>query len=320
MLQKFLLSCLIFTFIVISCFSQIKNYKNEFGFKSDNDSYLLSGQDRYYTNGLFITFRQAIRNHNHNENRVKKIWEAEVGQYMYNPLTGRILNVKSIDRPFAAYLYAGGRLNWFLKKNEQVLQAALQVGTIGSSAKGKEAQETLHHAIGFYEIKGWEYQVKDEAGVNTSVEYTRLLKRSFNKKIDINLNSYLKAGNTFSAAGVGLVFRTGDINSLFQSVTTNSRISNNLQRDSIPPKELFFFAKPALHYIAYDASIQGGLFRENKGPITFDPKRLVFSQELGLMYAQKRWSLDFSIIFKSKEIKSTAKGHQYGSIQLFYRW
>lgn len=36
-----------------------QSFKNEFGFKSENDSYLAQGSDRYYTNGLFISFRRA---------------------------------------------------------------------------------------------------------------------------------------------------------------------------------------------------------------------------------------------------------------------
>ncbi|MDB5012593.1 MAG: hypothetical protein JWQ25_795, partial [Daejeonella sp.] len=41
-----------------------KTYKSEFGFKSDNDAYLGYGQDRYYTNGLFLTFRHALKQPN----------------------------------------------------------------------------------------------------------------------------------------------------------------------------------------------------------------------------------------------------------------
>jgi hypothetical protein len=311
--------CLFFSLSISNSFSQDKNYKNEFGFRSDNDSYLLYGQDRYYTNGLFITFRHAMDQSKLSEQVEKKIWEAEAGQYMFNPFTGRITSSRNIDRPFAAYLYAGGKINWFFK-DEKILQASLQMGTIGPSAKGKEAQELLHKLIGFYEIKGWEYQVRDEIGVNAAVEHTRLLKRWTNNRTDISFNGYLKAGNTFAGAGTGVLFRTGDINPLFQSVSTNSRISHNSTTDSIPKKELFFFARPSLHFIAYDASIQGGLFRDDKGPVTFDPKRFVFSQELGLMYSKKRWTIDFSIIFKSREVKSRAKAHEYGSASFYYRF
>ena len=75
-----------------------------------------------------------------------------------------------------------------------------------------------------------------------------------------------------------------------------------------------------LNYVIYDATIQGGLFNKDKGPIVFDAKPLVFSQQIGATYSKNRITADFSILFKTKEVKSSAKPHQYGSIALFYRF
>jgi hypothetical protein len=74
-----------------------------------------------------------------------------------------------------------------------------------------------------------------------------------------------------------------------------------------------------IHYIAYDATIQGGMFIADKGPAVFDVKPVVFSQQAGVVFSKNRWTVDFSVIFKSREIKSNAKPHQYGSLALFYR-
>lgn len=303
---------------VYPSFSQTRNFANEFGFRSDNDAYLAYGQDRYYTNGLFITFRHAMKAPAAGSAVVKKVWEAEAGQYMYNAQSGYIPDISFVDRPFAAYLYGGFKFNWFLQ-NEQIFQVSLNAGTIGPAALGKDAQKLLHSVVGFYEVNGWQYQVKNEAGLNAGFDYTRLLFRPSSSDIDLSFSGYATAGNTFSGAGAGIVFRAGKINQLFQSVLTNSRISNNSQ-DSIPQKELFFFAKPSIHFIAYDATIQGGMFRDDKGPVTFTPNRLAFSQELGVKYAVQRWTLNFSVIFRTKEIKTQVHAHQYGSAAIFYRF
>ncbi|WP_448635662.1 lipid A-modifier LpxR family protein [Pedobacter panaciterrae] len=54
-------SILLFSILSILTFSaSAQTFKNEFGFKSDNDSYLAQGSDRYYTNGLFINYRRAM--------------------------------------------------------------------------------------------------------------------------------------------------------------------------------------------------------------------------------------------------------------------
>jgi lipid A 3-O-deacylase len=299
--------------------AQSPSYKNEFGFRSDNDAYLAYGQDRYYTNGLFISFRRATDQSKLNKKLNKKVWEIEAGQKMYNAQSGNITDIAYVDRPFAAYLYAGGSLN-FLYNSENSLKISLQAGVIGPDAKGKEAQELLHSIVGFYEIKGWEWQVNNETAVNASVNYKRFLHRSGSGITDFTIDSYANVGNTFSGIGAGLLFRAGDLKQLFNSASTESVVTNNSVAKDLNEREFFFYAKPMIHYIAYDATIQGGLFREDKGPVVYDPKPLVFSQQAGVIYAKNRWTADFSLIFKSKEVKSVARPHQYGSAALYYRF
>lgn len=297
-------------------YTQEKNFRNEFGFRSDNDSFLAFGQDQYYTNGLFLSFRHAVNQEIIRPNLAKIIWEAEAGHYMFNPYSGRVQEKSEIDRPFSAYLYAGGKLSWFLK-NERIFELSLNAGTIGPNALGEEVQEKLHRIIGFYPIQGWEYQVNNEIGINTSLRHSNLLSRK--GKSDFSLNSYINLGNTFAGAGAGILFRTGTFNKFFNSVSTNSRISNSAN-DSIPEKEFFFFTRPMLNFVAYDATIQGGLFTDDKGPVTFDPNRLQYSHEFGVNYAVNRWTLNFSVIFKSRDIKTQNSAHQYGSAMIYYRF
>ena len=297
--------------------AQQKSYKSEFGFRSENDSYLAQGQDRYYTNGLFLKFRSALDQSAIKNLKLNKvIWEVEAGQKMYNPQTGSILDLNFIDRPFAAYLYGGGSLNYLLN-SESNLKLNIQFGTVGPSAKGKEAQELLHNTFGFYEIDGWQWQINNEFGINSNLEFNKLIRRVKTGKTDFILSSYLNAGNTFAGVGAGILFRTGTINPLYSSASTQSTISNNAS--TIAEKEFFFYAKPMLHFVAYDATIQGGMFIDDKGPVVFDAKPLVFSQQAGAVFSKNRWTTDFSVIFKSREIKSSAKPHQYGSLALFYR-
>jgi hypothetical protein len=308
------------------CFSyfttkaQSDSYKSEFSFRSENDSYLAYGQDRYYTNGLFLNFRSAMdQSEFKNEKLNKVIWEIEAGQKMYNPQTGNINNIAFVDRPFAAYLYAGGNVN-LLYNSESSLKISLQAGTIGPAAKGKEAQELLHNTVGFYEINGWQWQVNNEAGINSTLEYNNLLKRFPSGNTDFTLSSYINGGNTFAGAGAGFLFRSGTINQLFNSASTQSTISNKSVSKPENGREFFFYAKPMFHFIAYDATIEGGMFRADKGPVVYDVKPFVFSQQAGIIYSRNRWTGDFSIIFKSREVKSIAKPHQYGSLTVYYRF
>nr|WP_294895551.1 lipid A deacylase LpxR family protein [uncultured Pedobacter sp.] len=286
------------------------------GFRSDNDAYLGIKQDRYYTNGLFIHFNRAIENKKNST--VKKIWGVSFGQEMYNARSGQVRFIENVDRPFAAYLYAGGSLQW-IKPNENSLKVEVQVGTIGPAALGEEAQTLLHKIAGFYKIAGWEYQVKDEVGINVKAKLHYLLYRNKSKTIDFSLPINASLGNTFTGLNTGILFRTGGLNPFYHSVVTQSNIATKAEK-GIAKQEFYFFLKPSLTYVAYDATIQGGLFVKDKGPVTYKPSPFVFAQQIGAAYASNRWTFDYSVIFKSKQLSEAKKSEQYGTIKAYYRF
>jgi len=302
--------------VVSSAYSQ--SYKNEFGFKSENDSYLAQGSDRYYTNGLFLNFRRALDQSKLKDGLEKKIYELSIGQKIYNPISGYAPNPSTQDRPFAGYLYAGGALSWF-KSNESAFKVSAELGTVGPSSIAEKGQELLHNTIGFYELAGWEYQIRDEVSVNLSVQYTKLIHRLIDNAADISFEGYANAGTTYNGAGAGVLLRAGSINQLFNSSYLNASIGNNAKIKGLVPKEIFFYAKPQLNYVAYDATIQGSIFKNNS-PVTFDAKPIVFAQQLGFNFSSQRFTIDFGVIFKTKEIESSARAHQWGAISMNYRF
>lgn len=316
MYKKLVLATLAILAIVYGSYAQ--EYKNEFGFKSDNDAYLWYGQDRYYTNGLFVYFRRALDQQKLKENLEKATYEISAGQKMYNPLSGYRPDPATHDRPFAAHLYGGLQTSLFYK-NESLLKVGVNFGTVGPDALGEEAQDLLHSIVGFYDVQGWNYQIANDFAANANVQFAKLLHRSSNKVVDFTLDTYANLGTTYNGAGIGVIFRAGDINQLFNSAHYNAAIGNKSKTEKLKKKEFYFYAKPQLNYVAYDATVQGSLFNDNS-PVTFGVKPLVFTQSLGFNYGSPRFTIDYSLIFQSKEIKSTAKAHKYGSISMYYRF
>lgn len=295
-----------------------QTYKNEFGFRSDNDAYLGQGSDRYYTNGLFLNFKHALDQSRLKENLEKKTWEITAGQKMFNPYSGYAPDPALQDRPFAGYLYAEAAMNWFFK-NEQVLKLSAQIGTTGPNSLAQKGQELLHRTVGFYKPEGWDYQIRNEMALNLSAQYTRLLYRTDDPILDFSFEGYANAGTTFSGAGAGILFRIGNINQLFNSAYTGAAIGNQAKTKGLVKQEIFFYAKPQLNAVAYDATIQGSLFNNNS-PVTFGVKPLVFAQQVGINYSSQRFTFDFGLLFKTKEVQSSARAHQYGTISMFYRF
>ncbi|RZJ83823.1 MAG: lipid A deacylase LpxR family protein [Chryseobacterium sp.] len=298
--------------------SNAQTYQHEFGFQSDNDSYLGQGSDRYYTNGLFLHYRFATDQSKLKAGMEKKIWEISAGQKMYNPYSGYAPDPTRQDRPFAGYLYAGLALDMF-KANESNLKTSLELGATGPNSIAQDAQNLLHRNFGFYTLDGWQYQIHNAFQANLSAKYTKLMYRNAQQSADFSFEGYANLGTTFSGAGAGILFRTGNINQLFNSAYEHAVIGKNATTKALVKREFFFYAKPQLNYVAYDATISGNIFSDNS-PVTFDTHPIVFAQQLGANYSSQRFTFDFGVIFKTKEVKSSAKAHQYGSISMFYRF
>ncbi|RYE36844.1 MAG: lipid A deacylase LpxR family protein [Sphingobacteriales bacterium] len=319
MRPKLLLS-LVLVFSYVFCAAQ-GGFKNSVGLKSDNDSYLMFGSDRYYTNGLFLNYSRAFNQLKTKEKVEKNTLDLTIAQKMYNPFSGNVSNPRRQDRPFAAYLYAGASYNIFYK-NESVLKAGLQVGVVGESAYGKEGQELFHQWFGFYEVTGWEYGIRDAFAFNMNVQYLRKLLRSSDNVLDMYADAQLNVGTTYNSAAIGFNIRAGNINQLFQSISTNSIISNNGSTPKLSKKnEFFFYLRPGLEMVLTDATIQGGFGRSHRtSPVTFGVKPYVFSQAAGINYSSNRFTFDYRVQFNSREVKSAARPHQFGSITMNYRF
>lgn len=319
MASKFIYVFFILFLSVFFSFAQQRNFSNEAGFQTDNDSYLAQGSDRYYTNGLFLYFRHALQTNTSSQKLFGKVLNFEAGQKMYNPQSAVIPAVNYIDRPFAAYLYAGSSLQ-YLFKNESALKIGLQVGVTGPAALGRQTQEVIHRLLGFYPPEGWQYQIKNNLGINVSGTYDRLLFRK--NWFDISGNGYANLGTTFTGAGVGLMFRFGEFNKLYHSVSTSSLTAKNRSIKEAHPREFFFYYKPVVNYQAYDATVSGNLFvrQDNRQEITGNVVPVVFGQELGGNLTAGHWAFNLSVIFKTKEVKEMVQSHQWGSATFLYRF
>ena len=298
---------------------QAQENMRELVIKSDNDAYLVNGSDRYYTNGFFVSFRSATNRRALAEGQVKKIKEFEFGQKMYTSHSGYVWERSRVDRAITAYLYVGASQTWYCA-SEKVLKIGVQLGTIGPNAMGRQTQEIFHKLTGTYAPNCWQYQLNNEIGLNTQLAYQDLIFRNAGRTADLSWNSYLNLGNTFTGTGAGLSLRLGRLKPLYESTFTRSVNGNQAAGKQRRNAEIFFFGRLQLDLVAYDASISGGMFRKNKGPIVFEPRPAVWYKELGIMHSKNRFSAQLSYIFKSREIKSAAVPARYGSLTTAFRF
>ena len=288
----------------------------ELNFRSDNDLYLFNKQDQYYTNGIFLNIRKVADSTRLSPKEVNRLWGLTVGQKMYNAYTAQIRYIEEVDRPITAYLFVAADLDRYFA-NESVLSFTIELGTIGQRALGRQFQEGIHKVLNLYDIAGWEYQLKNAAGVDASVRYGGLLYRNPARWLDLSAHAEAILGLNHTGLSVAPTLRLGRVNPLYQSVYTSSRLQVHGTKAN---RELFFYYTPQLRFVGYDATLQGGMFLHDKGPVTHSPSRWVLYNQFGFAYANRAITLRMQYIFYSKEVPGMFFRHRYGSIGMGYRF
>lgn len=317
--QKVKFICIVFISVVLFLLSgklKAQNVpKHQLDFITDNDLYTNIYKDKYYSNGLFINYRWTGRA-DFLPDFQKKVWSIGIGHQMYLPFKSQIDSLTEIDRPFAAYLHANGSLRLF-KENETAHRITVQLGVMGPSARGEEIQLMYHKSIGIFRPRGWQFQLKDEFGFNIVYDYLKLLYHSKNRIVDVGFPAQVRLGNTFSGISAGTLFRVGRLKPYYSSIYSGGNLAcDNRGKDRY---EYYFFIKPKIDYVAYNATIQGGMFG-NRDPNAKHIKNFVYETSAGAGFSAKNWGVTFAVHFRTKDTDNQKTPHSYGSIGMELRF
>jgi len=306
----------LFLFFTISIFSQ-KKFSKEISFITENDLYTSTYDDRYYTNGMFLSFKYVSKEKD--ETLEKKIFAWEIGHKMYTPNKATTLDIKNHDRPFAGYLYSSFSINR-IYKNNQSFKTILQLGVIGSNAFSKELQDFIHKIYGFNKTVGWKHQIKNALALNFNAEYNKFLIKDTSNHYDLSWINSGKIGTVFTNVTSGFLVRVGfkPLQSLANSIAFNTNI-NSKNTSYFRAVESFVFIKPSIRYAFYDATLEGSFLNKNS-EVTTELTPLIFSLEIGFKFTANRFNYGYTINYntnKSKNLKFN-NGHKYGAINFNY--
>ncbi len=309
-----ILSFLFLLSIPFYSFSQ-NSFSKEISLLTDNDLYTSTYRDRYYTNGIFLTFKTVTSSKN--KKLAKKIHSYQVGHMMFTPIKATLTFANTHDRPFAGYFYGEyGQSRFFNSQN--VLITNVQIGVIGPSAKGQGLQNFMHQIYNYPEAKGWKYQIHNAFAINLNTTFIKYFKKVSSSHFDLNSYNELKTGTIFTSISTGLYSRIGfkKLQNSSNTVAFNSNLNNTPVQSF---SESFIYVKPMINYVLYDATIQGS-FLNTTSPVTFDVMPINFSLELGYKYYYKRFLYGYTFHFYTKKLKSlrASKSNTYGSIYIGY--
>ncbi|MDY0781176.1 lipid A deacylase LpxR family protein [Tenacibaculum sp. IB213877] len=299
----------------ISALAQSK-YSKEISFINDNDLYISTYRDRYYTNGMF--FNYSYLSNKTSERIEKKIYQITIGHEMYTPYKAVVQSVDQHDRPFAGHLFGSFGISNFYKNNS-FFKFTIQAGVLGESAKARELMDIVHRAYDFAEATGWDYQIKDALSLNFNASYLQKLTGN-DSFFDLSWNNDARIGTIYTDFSTGFFGRIGF--KPLQNITNSIAFKSNLNNQNTlyhNNTEVFIYFKPMISLVAYDATIEGSFFNNNS-PVTYNVKPFKFSTEIGLRFTANRFNFGYSIFYHTKKLKSfhVPNSNWYGSIQINY--
>lgn len=296
--------------------SYIWPYSN-FSLSLDND--LFNNTDRYYTNGIHISYSSPafafFRINSILPVPVKGSMEfnsIELHHAMYTPYTTKIPPLLKDDRPYASTLFIRFKRKAQLLKSGDTRTASIDIGLIGKAALGSVLQRGVHASIPSNdEPVGWDTQINDDLILNYNYEITKVITDNNNYCGYTILAGALGTLNTNLLTGLGI--RTGNLNTVNYSV---QKINNQKKRLK---KTFLYSAETRIigNIVGHNASLTGGLLNKNNvfALQSNEIKRVVVSAEARLSFKYGSTGIDIAESFITRELKK-GKNHFWGTIGL----
>ena len=283
----------------------------------DND--IFAETDYYYTNGFSIGMIHPWFNNRLFYKLMPDLGQASsnlygmrIQQQMFTPYNPEAVEVIPDDRPFAGVLLA----EFFKLSNQSdkglFLQTSLRLGLIGPASLAGVLQSSAH------ELKptGWDYQIANDLLINIDISLQKTFKINnfleFAGGVEAGLGSYKTHLGASAQIRVGS-FRSFSSNGFSSTIGLIPRFDKSIS--------YWFFLEPAFHFLAYDATLNGGMLNK-KSPHRFSYEQLhhfttQFNAGFSVFYRNTGLSLRWTRI--SPEFIG-GKKHNWGNISLIHNF
>lgn len=286
--------------VLYTCITYSQDRNEQIEFKIDNDKFLFI--DRYYTSGLFITYKKQLENdfifNNIEDNKLQL--NLILGNETYTPTDLSSFNSSRFDRPFAGWFY--GSIEIVKIKSRSALFLALEGGVTGDASLSGSLQQGFHDLFSLGNRPTWAEQIGFKVLFNFKLKYIYNWQLNKNNVFQIITNPALGTKDIFFSNEVKYVF--GKFN-VFNKTSGIGAIDNSLNN------EFFGFIGLGHKYVIHNTLLQGGITR-NETTFTASPTRNVYKLDIGSTLKIKRNTYKLVYSFNTKETRLSSS-HGYGS-------
>jgi lipid A 3-O-deacylase len=299
----------------------------------ENDALVPSPTDRYYTQGLQLSYLSApvtgtgfdwlfpTTFTNPGSPRTRK-FEVVFGQSIFTPENTKLNPPDPNDRPYAGWLYAG--IGWYQQTNRSSLDHfELLLGVVGPAALAKEVQGGFHDLLGQKTSAAWAFQLKNEPGVVLSYDHKWRIGTPIGGGLSVDAIPEFggSVGNVLTYGQLGMMVRLGqNLNADYGPPRIRPALSGTTWFDSSQlegPAGWYLFAGVQGRAVARNIFLDGNSFTTSA---SVDKKALVGDLSAG---ASVFWldfaKLDFVLTLRSKEFAGQTQAERYGGLNISFR-
>ncbi len=310
--------------------------KGVFSLTVENDS-LSSGADRNYTSGIrlgYVSEAERVPDWLQGAGGFTRVlsdsepdfWGIAVGQSIFTPEDISANPAPPDQHPYAGWLYLqvsvgaeedrrDGRTPRFLDTYE------LEIGMVGPSAQGEEAQRGIHQWLGAPDPQGWDSQLEDEFAFAVSYDRRWRALRVFGDYLggleaDLTPSAGASLGTLRTEARVGLAARIGQrIDSDYGPPRVRPSLAG-VEHFRGGPLSWSVFAGVQGRAVGRNLFLDGNTFEDSA---SVDRNPLVLDMQTGISISAGAVRLAYTYVWRTEEFETQPTRQDFGALALSVR-
>jgi hypothetical protein len=252
-------------------------------------------------------------------------WGVAIGQSIFTPEDITAVPAPADQHPYAGWLYmqlmVGAETRNDAGRPLYLDTYELELGIVGPSALGEEAQRGIHEFLGAPDPQGWDSQLEDEIAFAVSFDRRwRALRGSTdlgNLEFDLTPNAGVTLGTLRTEARLGVIARVG------------WRIDNDYGpprvRPSLSGVEHFeggrlswsLFAGVQGRAVARNLFLDGNTWEDDGPSVERNP--YVADFQTGFSVSAGDWRLAYTYVWRTEEFETQPTRQDFGALALSWR-
>ncbi|WP_290701757.1 lipid A-modifier LpxR family protein [Lacinutrix sp.] len=290
-----------FIAFLIVCFSAFSQNNNEqLELVIENDKLVLV--DKYYTSGLFLTYKKDLQNNFIFKKQQDKKLQLNIvlGNQTYTPSNLTSIDTRDFDRPYAGWFFVKTEIGKINKNS--ALFIGIETGITGEESLSGKLQNWFHETLNIPSAT-WIQEIEFKFLVNLKARYIISKTIGEHSAFKFVFEPSLGTKDIFIANNLGYTF--GRFNTFNQS-------SRNGFLTEIDTNEFFGFINIGYKYVAHNALIQGSL-DYNDALFTTNKEPHIINFKIGSVLKLKRNTFTFVYNYNTKETPISSS-HSFGTI------